>query len=45
MISLKNYITEDKIKPYRFVFLWHDQPDDPDDPEATADDFIKEGTK
>ena len=46
MLSLKNYITEEKeIKPYRFVFLWHDQPDDPDDPEATADDFISEGAK
>ena len=45
MISLKNYITEDKDKPYRFVFLWHDALDDPDDPEATADDFIREGAK
>ena len=30
-------------KPYRFVYLWHDMPDDPDDPEVTADDFIREG--
>jgi RimK family alpha-L-glutamate ligase len=32
-------------KPYRFVFLWHDAQDDPDDPEATADDFLREGVK
>ena len=43
MISLKDYITEEEIKPYRFVYLWHDMPDDPDDPEVTADDFIREG--
>jgi ribosomal protein S6--L-glutamate ligase len=46
MLSLKNYITEEKeIKPYRFVYLWFDDPDDPDDPESTADDFIDEGEK
>jgi len=46
MLSLKNYITEEKeINPYRFVYLWFDDKEDPDDPEATADDFIKEGTK
>ena len=46
MISLNDYITEDKnIKPYRFVYLWFDDPEDPDDPEATADNFIKESTK
>ena len=45
MISLKDYITEEEIKPYRFVYLWFDDPDDPDDPESTADDFISEGKK
>jgi len=35
----------EKTKTYRFVYLWYDDPEDPDDPEKTADDFIKEGEK
>ncbi len=42
--SGKTVITEED-KSYRFVYLWYDDPEDPDDPEATADDFIKEGEK
>jgi len=42
--SGKTVITEEE-KSYRFVYLWYDDPEDPDDPEATADDFIKEGEK
>ena len=38
----KTVITEEE-KTYRYVYLWYDDPEDPDDPEATADDFIKEG--
>lgn len=38
----KTVITEEE-KSYRYVYLWYDDPEDPDDPEATADDFIKEG--
>tara|TARA_B100001094_G_scaffold80988_1_gene77203 strand:- start:6311 stop:7381 length:1071 start_codon:yes stop_codon:yes gene_type:complete len=30
---------------YKFVYLWYDDPEDPDDPEKTADDFIEEGEK
>ncbi len=40
----KTVITEEE-KSYRFVYLWYDDPEDPDDPEATANDFIKEGEK
>lgn len=32
-------------KLYRFVYLWFDDPEDPDDPEVTADDFITQGEK
>ena len=35
----------EKTKTYRFVYLWYNDPEDPDDPEKTADDFIKEGEK
>ena len=38
-------IKEEVDKKYRFVYLWYDDPEDPDDPEKTADDFIKEGEK
>lgn len=38
-------LSEEEGKTYRFVYLWYDDPEDPDDPEATADDFIKEGEK
>lgn len=42
--SGKTVITEED-KSYRFVYLWYDDPEDPDDPEATANDFLKEGEK
>ena len=35
----------EKVASYKFVYLWYDDPEDPDDPEKTADDFIKEGEK
>ncbi len=38
-------IAEEEAKKYKFIYLWYDDPEDPDDPEKTADDFIKEGTK
>jgi len=38
-------LSEEEGKTYRFVYLWYDDPEDPDDPGATADDFIKEGEK
>ena len=40
----KTVLTEEE-RVYRYVYLWYDDPEDPDDPEATADDFIKEGDK
>ena len=36
---------KEDLAPYRFVYLWYDDPEDPDDPESTADDFINEGNK
>lgn len=35
----------EKEASYKFVYLWYDDPEDPDDPEKTADDFIAEGEK
>ena len=36
---------QESSKSYRFVYLWFDDPEDPDDPESTADDFISQGEK
>ena len=38
-------IAEEETKKYKFVYLWYDDPEDPDDPEKTANDFIEEGKK
>ena len=43
MDKFSDFISEQKNeKPYRFVLIWHDDPLDPDDPEKTADEIIKE---
>jgi gamma-F420-2:alpha-L-glutamate ligase len=44
-VERKETVLKEEEKTYRFVYLWYDDPEDPDDPEATADDFIKEGEK
>jgi len=44
-VERKRTVLKEEEKTYRFVYLWYDDPEDPDDPEATADDFIKEGEK
>ena len=41
----KSLLEEDKNKPYRFVVIWYDDPEDPDDPEKTATEMITEGKK
>lgn len=41
----KSLLEEDKKKPYRFVVIWYDDPEDPDDPEKTANEMIVEGKK
>ena len=43
--KFRDFITEGEIKPYRFVLIWYDDPEDPDDPEKTADKIIEEGKK
>ena len=43
--KFRDFITEGEIKPYRFVLLWYDDPQDPEDPEKTADKIIEEGKK
>ena len=43
--KFRDFITEGEIKPYRFVLVWYDDPEDPDDPEKTADKIIEEGKK
>ena len=43
--KFREFITEGEIKPYRFVLIWYDDPEDPDDPEKTADKLIEEGKK
>ena len=45
MEKFSSYIKEAKDKPYRFVMIWYDDPEDPDDPEKTVDEFISEGKK
>ncbi len=45
MEQFKSYIKEAKDKPYRFVMIWYNDPEDPDDPETTVDEFISEGKK
>ncbi len=45
MEKFKSFITEAEDKPYRFVMIWYDDPEDPDDPEKTVDEFISEGKK
>jgi len=45
MENFKSFITEEKDEPYRFVLIWYDDPDDPDEPEITADKLIEEGKK
>ena len=44
-VERKRTVLKEEEKTYRFVYLWYDDPEDPDDPEATADDFVKEGEK
>ena len=43
--KFRDFITEGEIKPYRFVLIWYDDPEDPDDPEKTADKIIDEGKR
>ena len=43
--KFKEFIVEEEIKPYRFVLIWYDDPEDPDEPEKTADKIIDEGKK
>ena len=43
--KFKEFIAEEKIKPYRYVMIWYDDPEDPDEPEKTADKIIEEGKK
>ena len=43
--KFREFITEGVIKPYRFVLIWYDDPEDPDEPEKTADKIIDEGKK
>ena len=43
--KFNEYISEGEIKPYRFVLIWYDDPEDPDEPEKTADKIIDEGKK
>ena len=45
MEKFSDFITEEKDEPYRFVLIWYDDPDDPDEPEITADKLIEEGKK
>ena len=43
--KFNEFIAEGEIKPYRFVLIWYDDPEDPDEPEKTADKIIEEGKK
>ena len=43
--KFREFISEEKTKPYRFVLIWFDDPEDPDEPEKTADKIIDEGKK
>ena len=43
--KFKEFIAEEKLKPYRYVMIWYDDPEDPDEPEKTADKIIEEGKK
>ena len=43
--KFREFITEGEVKPYRFVLVWYDDPEDPDEPEKTADKIIDEGKK
>lgn len=48
MIKLKDILFEEENPyryPYRFVLLWYNDPEDPDEPEKTADKIIDEGKK
>ena len=46
MGKFKEFLAEkENNKPYRFVLLWYNDPDDPDEPEKTADKLIEEGKK
>ena len=43
--KFNEFIAEGEIKPYRYVLIWYDAPEDPDEPEKTADKIIEEGKK
>ena len=43
--KFKEFISEAKEESYRFVLIWYDDPEDPDEPEKTADKIIDEGKK
>ena len=43
--KFREFISEEKTKPYRFVLIWFDDPEDPDEPEKTANKIIDEGKK
>ena len=45
MENFKTFIAEEEIKPYRFVLIWYNDLEDPDEPEKTADKIIEEGKK
>ena len=39
--KFRDFITEGEIKPYRFVLIWYDDPEDPDDPEKQPTRLLK----